>query len=338
MSALPPELAERGWALIEDEALATLAALPSRSVDAVITDPPYGIGFAGHGWDGRELGFHGKNDWPSGELFARWTCAWAAECRRVLKPGGWLLAFGAPRMAHRTAAGIEEAGFELRDQLLWLYGSGVPKQGLDDQGRSGCLKPAYEPIVLARAPLAGQSAAENAAKFGTGLLRIDEARIARVEGGLGRWPANVALSHSDTCRSSRCASDCPVALLDRSRPGSRPSRFFYCPKPSRDERDAGCEALPLRRVQTYGSGALRRNAHPTVKPVALMRWLVRLASPPGGLVLDPFAGSGSTGVACLAEGRRFLGIERDPGYMRIARARLAQQGSLDPDVEELRAA
>lgn len=141
----------------------------------------------------------------------------------------------------------------------------------------------------------------------------------------GRWPANLLLSHGRFCTRSRCEDDCPIALL-----GER-HRFFYAAKPSRRERDAGCEQLPRRVTQTYKIGAKNvrlcnenpvANIHPTVKPIELMRWLVRLLTPPGGLVLDPFAGSGSTGAAAALEGARFLGIEREAGYVPIARARI----------------
>jgi DNA modification methylase len=321
MSALLLPEAESRFELIEGNALEELRELGAASVDAVVTDPPYGIGLNKEAWDGRDIRRAAKR--ASGdsvpEAFECWTTLWAAECLRVLKPGGHLLAFGAPRTVHRLAAGIEDAGFELRDQLLWLYGSGVPKNGLEN-GRSSTLKPAYEPVVLARAPLAG-TLAENEAAWGTGTLGIDEARLP----ASGRWPTNVALSHRSSCRDECCIGGCPVRLLDRSRPTHRPSRFFYCSKPSRSEREAGCDALPGKVVRIYSKGATRprRNTHPTVKPVDLMGWLVRLVCPPGGLVLDPFAGSGSTGVAALREGRRFLGIERDSEYAQIARARLA---------------
>jgi len=141
----------------------------------------------------------------------------------------------------------------------------------------------------------------------------------------GRWPANLVLSHTPQCTASRCRSNCPASLL-----GER-HRFFYCAKASRRERDAGCEQLPRKVVQTFKIGARNEqlcdenpvaNVHPTVKPIELMRWLVRLVTPPGGLVLDPFAGSGSTGAAAQLEGARFLGIEQDSEYVRIARARI----------------
>ena len=326
MTSPPPLLDGRSrWELSEADTLDLLATLPARCVDAVITDPPYGIGFSGEAWDGRDV--HQTADelgLGEGKAFEQWTKGWASECLRVLKPGGCLVAFGAPRTVHRLAAGVEDAGLELRDQLIWLYGTGLPKARLVD-GRATALKPGYEPILLARAPLAG-TLTDNEAAWGTGRLGIDEARI-RSAGrrGLGRWPCNVALTHPPPCRPARCSASCPVMLLDRSRPTSPPSRFFYCPKPSLDERDAGCETLPARTIRIYGNGGTkpRRNTHPTVKPVELMGWLTRLTCPPKGVVLDPFAGSGSTGVAALREGRRFVGVERDAGYARIARARLA---------------
>jgi site-specific DNA-methyltransferase (adenine-specific) len=317
MSDSSHPLGARPWKLVRGDALDLLPTLAARSVDAVVTDPPYGIGFRAESWD-RPARTHGRS--PA-ETFEEWTRVWARECLRILKPGGHLFAFGAPRTAHRLASGLENAGFELRDQLLWLYGSGVPKGRLVE-GRSSTLKPAYEPIVLARAPLDGVHTANERA-WRTGRLGIDEARIASSD-GRGRWPCNVALGHASGCRPKRCARSCAVSLLDRSRPAIRPSRFFYCAKPSARERDTGCEALPAKSVPIYGQGGKvpRRNTHPTVKPVGLMRWLIRLACPADGLVLDPFTGSGSTGVAALREGRQFLGAERDPAYAQIARARL----------------
>jgi site-specific DNA-methyltransferase (adenine-specific) len=315
-----------GWELFEADTFELLAKLPTRSVDAVVTDPPYGIGFRGEAWDSRNIrATQDGVELAVGEAFERWTQRWASECLRVLKPGGYLVAFGAPRTAHRLVAGIEDAGFELREQLAWLYGSGVPKARLH-QGRSSTLKPAHEPILLARAPLTG-TLSGNEAAWGTGRLGIDEARSPADSGtGKGRWPCNVALTHPAACLPAGCAKGCPVSLLDRSRPRSRPSRFFYCPKPALSERDAGCGSLPARVIGIYGQGTSkpRRNTHPTVKPLALMGWLIRLSCPLGGVVLDPFAGSGSTGVAALHEQRRFVGVERDASYARIARARLTR--------------
>jgi DNA modification methylase len=307
----------RRWLLLHADCMAMLAELPAESVEAVITDPPYGIGFGGEAWDSGGL--------TDAATFQAWTSGWAAETLRVLKPGGWLAAFGTPRTFHRLVAGIEEAGLEIRDTLLWLYAQGVPKSHLRPDGLAGCLKPAYEPILLARKPFTG-TLDQNLAQHGTGALQIDEARIARAEGGRGFWPANVALSHAPGCRRARCRPDCPLALIDSARPDLRPSRLFFTSKASRREREAGCEGLPLVQVPLYSrpNSQVRvvHNVHPTVKPLALMRWLARLLCPPGGTVLDPFTGSGSTGAAVLLEGRRFVGIERDERYVTVALARL----------------
>jgi site-specific DNA-methyltransferase (adenine-specific) len=307
------------WLLLHADSLTLLPELPEGSVEAIITDPPYGIGFGGEAWDG------GKLTDPA--TFQDWTSAWAAQVLRVLKPGGWLAAFGTPRTAHRLVAGVEDAGFEIRDQLLWLYANGVPKSQRRVDGLGSTLKPAYEPILLARKPMDGPTLDANLALHGTGALQIDTGRVPRREGGRGFWPANVALTHGSRCRPGRCEADCPVALIDTEpRPGREISRLFYASKASRREREAGCEELALREVPIYprGGGAVRlvRNAHPTVKPLELMRWLTRLLCPPGGTVLDPFAGSGSTGAACMLEGRRFVGIERDERYVPVARARI----------------
>jgi site-specific DNA-methyltransferase (adenine-specific) len=308
--------------MLAGDSLELLPTLPAGSVDAVITDPPYALGLRGTGWDRPSLDGARSSQRSDAADFAAWTAEWARGCLRLLKPGGYLLAFGAPRTAHRLACGIEDASFELRDQLVWLYGSGVPKSGLRD-GRGSALSPAHEPIILARKPLTG-SLDENEHRFGTGRLGIDDTRTPSPDRPLGRWPSNLVLSHERACSKTGCVTRCAAARIDRSRPRVRPSRFYYCAKASRSERDAGCEQLPARRMRIYGpkDTAPRRNTHPTVKPVALMRWLIRLGCPPGGLVLDPFAGSGSTGIAALAEGRRFLGIEREPEYVRIALARL----------------
>jgi DNA modification methylase len=321
----------RRWALIQADSLKLLPELPEGSVEAVITDPPYGIGFGGEAWDGGKL--------TDASAFQAWTTEWATGALQALKPGGWLAAFGTPRTFHRLVAGVEEAGFEIRDQLLWLYGQGVPKSHTRADGLAGCLKPAYEPILLARKPFKGTLNA-NLDAHGTGALQIDAARVPRPDGRRGFWPANVAFSHTPRCLAVRCQPDCPAALIDRElRPGSGISRLFYTPKASRREREAGCERLPLREVPIYPKGAgksparLVRNVHPTVKPLELMRWITRLICPTGGTVLDPFAGSGSTGAACAVEGRRFLGIEKDERYMPIAQARIEHWSSGGPGDE-----
>ncbi len=308
------------WQLLEADALLTLAKLPDACVDAVVADPPYGIDFAGEAWDGAAIrNSAGGKGVSANQAFERWTGAWAAELRRVLKPGGHLVAFGAARTFHRLVCGVEDAGFEVRDQLMWLYAQGLPKSRCLPGGLGTHLKPAYEPILLARAPASGTTT-RNVMKWGTGALNTEAARVN------GYWPAHVALSHSAGCTPERCREDCPAGLIDagRARPG--PSRLFFCAKASKQEREAGCEQLPAQSVKLYNGrhhpARLRRNTHRTVKPLELMRWLVALVTPPDGVVLDPFTGSGSTGAAALLEGRRFLGIEREPEYVDIACARL----------------
>jgi DNA modification methylase len=311
----------QAWRLIEGDALKLLAKLPDACVDAVVTDPPYGIELRGEAWDGaaiRQAAGHEGDVRPTGEALERWTALWASEVRRVLKPGGHLLAFGAPRTFHRLVAGVEDAGLEVRDQLLWLFGTGVPKSRRLAGGYGTNLKPAYEPVLLARAPFQG-STITNLDRYGTGALGVEAAQI----GEAGYWPAHVALSHAPGCGSA-CVDACPVRMIDRVRPDLLPSRLFFCAKASKAEREAGCDELPLRSELLYSrpSPRLRRNVHPTVKPVALMAWLIRLVTPPNGLVLDPFSGSGTTGAAAVSEGRRFLGIEREGAYVDIACARL----------------
>jgi DNA methylase len=229
-------------------------------------------------------------------------------------------------MFHLLTTGIEDAGLEVRDVLIWLNGHGLPKSPRLPGGQATALKPAYEPILLCRAPLVGSTAA-NLKAWGTGALNIEATRIQSPQApGDGYWPANVALSHASDCTESDCGVGCPVALLDQTPAWAPPSRLFYCAKASKQEREAGCTQLSARPTQLYtGKGhppRIRRNTHPTVKPIALMRWLVRLVTPQDGLVLDPFTGSGSTGAAAVLEGRQFLGIEREAEYVDIACARL----------------
>jgi site-specific DNA-methyltransferase (adenine-specific) len=209
---------------------------------------------------------------------------------------------------------------------MWLNGHGLPKSRRLPGGRGTALKPAYEPILLARAPLVGTTP-RNLEAWGTGALNIAPSRVTGAQApGDGYWPANLVLSHGDGCTERSCQPDCPVALLDRSPAWARPSRQFYCTKASKREREAGCDELPVRSIAIYRgqSHHLRRrhNTHPTVKPVSLMRWLVALITPPEGVVLDPFTGSGSTGIAVVLEDRMFLGIEREGEYIDIACARL----------------
>ena len=302
-----------------------LRTLDAESIDACVTDPPYGLSFMGKGWD---RGVPGVEFW--------------AEVLRVLKPGAHLLAFGGSRTFPRLAVAIEDAGFEIRDTLSWLYGSGFPKSHNLPGGLGTALKPGWEPIILARKPFRGTVKA-NVAAHGTGALNIDGCRVGEdggtkstlttgaaslntfghgLNGGgkialdAGRWPANVL--------HDGCLDDEPWG------------RFFYSAKASRADRDAGLGALPMltsgeRTGRTDGSPGLTpyagathpaRNPHPTVKPTELMRWCCRLITPPGGVVLDPFTGSGSTGRGAVLEGFGFVGIELDPAYAEIARLRV----------------
>lgn len=388
--------------------------LPAESVDAIVTDPPYNLGFMGKAWDSK----HQHEPW-------------AREAFRVAKPGSHLLAFGGTRTYHRLASAIEDAGWEIRDCLVWAYASGFPKSldvskaidkaagaerqkvavgkpvkrmipGADqdatgswikDNGREyqpgpeiaatpdtakwdgwgTALKPAWEPIVMARKPLRGTVAA-NVTTFGTGALNIDATRIGFMSaadeqeskqknrhadfgtepGGNevygdysmvewtnytapGRWPANLILTDpifdGDTpgvvgggqqnsgakhTRRGKGIGYGSTAEGDETevRGGAGTySRFFLIPKASRRDREPA--------VKTRSDGE-RENTHPTVKPVVLMRHLVRLVTPPGGLVLDPFIGSGTTAIAANLEGFRCIGIDREEEYLDIAEARLAK--------------
>lgn len=363
------------WSLIEGDCVRVLRAFGANRFDSIVTDPPYELGFMGKAWDGQGIAF-------SVELWR--------EVLRVLKPGGHLLAFGGTRTYHRQTCAIEDAGFEIRDSLHWLYGTGFPKSKTENSGMPAgtgtALKPAHEPVVLARKPLIGTIAA-NVLAHGTGALQIDACRIATGEriaafgspkqssGGImngtetareqfkqnvaGRWPANVlfdedaaaeldaqsgitkssaAVRKNGAFKSVAKGAELPHDTHGHADSGGA-SRFFYVAKPSRAERDRGCEHLPARSggeatdredgsagVDNPRAGAGRtggaKNHHPTVKPITLMRYLVRLITPPGGCVLDPFTGSGTTGIAARLEGYDFVGVEREAEYATIAAARI----------------
>lgn len=324
--------------LLEGDCLEVLGKLEPESVDAIVTDPPYGIGFQHERWDStaiREAAAKAGHDRLNpNEAFEAWCRIWATECRRVMKPGAFLAAFGSPRTYHRLACGVEDAGLEIRDTLMWLYSEGMSKSRHYPGGRSTTLKPAYEPIVLARRDLDGTTE-ETIARHGTGALNAEDCKVE------GRHPANVILGHDRGCDEERCSPGCSVAAADacaqEGRSRLEPSRFLYCPKASRAERDAGCESLPRRALDLFPNAqkeskkpAQARNPHPTVKPIALMQWLVRLLCPPGGLVLDPTVGSGTTGAAAVLEGRRFIGIELEPAYIEIAAARISHHAQKCP--------
>ena len=405
--------------IINNDNLVALKKLEDNSIDSVVTDPPYGLSFMGKQWD---------YDVPSKELWL--------EVFRVLKPGGHLLSFGGSRTYHRLAVGIEDAGFEIRDQIMWVYGSGFPKslnigkavdklQGNERvvvgnrkahdirgnalmeatvpeykkeisqieinitkgnspyEGWGTALKPAHEPIVLARKPLAEKTVAKNVLKWGTGGINIDDSRVGneertvpihsddkkddttifglhptiqheRVATTEGRFPANFIHDGSDEVvdmfpdsKSNWKNKDIHKGDLGISNnfgasgitgnhydDSGSASRFFYCAKASKSERNAGLDGFEKRFTKTMNDGiggrehnekqptAYNSNHHPTVKPIALMRYLARLITPKQGTVLDPFMGSGTTGIACKLEGFNFVGIEIDPEYFKIAEARI----------------
>lgn len=354
--------------IIHGDSVEKLKTLDDNSVDAVVTDPPYGLKFMGKNWD---------YDVPSISL---WT-----EVLRVLKPGGHLLSFGGTRTYHRMVVNIEDAGFEIRDQVQWIYGSGFPKSHNIGDGRGTALKPANEPICVARKPLEkGLTIAQNVLKYGTGALNIDATRISTdermsystskakgvtnfgtgtsVQNAQGRWPANVLLDEtaaelldeqSGFLHSVGKYKDPNYTSIPGSFGGGKTknrnatadagggaSRFFYCAKASKSERNEGLEGMPSKEKKTLNdyvspsegrtapkNGSPQSNFHPTVKPIKLMEYLIKLVTPKGGLVLDPFAGSGSTGVAAVGLGFKFVGIEREKEYVAIAKRRVKSVGA-----------
>ncbi len=338
-----PINARRRWEVRTGDCLAVLPRVDTASIDAIITDPPYGINITGMKWDSpRRLdpmqSPRRRRSHSPAAAFQRFNEQWGTECLRVLKPGAHLAAFSSPKTVHLLAGGLEAAGFEIRDMLMWLHSGGFPASRPLPNGVSTALRPAVEPIVLVRKRCDG-TLWHNFITHGTGGLTIDACRTnhqclngrASRRTARGRRPANVVLSHSPRCTRARCQCDCPVGLLGECH------RHFFCTKPSRHQREAGCEHLPRRVTQTFklrpeqlptAEANPVANFHPTVKPLDLMRWLVRLLTPPfpetgrGAIILDPFAGSGSTGAAVVLEGARFLGIEREAAYVPIARARI----------------
>jgi DNA modification methylase len=401
-----------------------LPTLAAESVDACVTDPPYGIGFMGKEWDTFKPGtgatrklmhprerqavkiasanpnINGRHrspalspsqidyDYTASGLrgFQDWTAKWAAEVYRVLKPGAYIVVCGAPRSYHRMACGLEDAGFVVRDNFAWLFGSGFPKNYNLGEGKGTALKPAHEPIALAWKPFKGSIKACHE-KHGTAALNIDACRVEgestlkeRSAGSfgrmnddgwepkpgfngsdLGRWPANVVMDEeaaaaldeqtgelvSGAIREGRAAgtnfsqSHSRIHQYDVPADSGGASRFYYVAKPSREERDMGCYDLQERpRDDSRKEGNVggdnprnrglqpRGNFHPTVKPVALMRWLVKLVTPVGGKVIDPFGGSGTTAMACVYEQRNFEIIEREAEYVELIRRRVASVAPL----------
>jgi DNA methylase len=328
------------------DAAEVLRDLPDAVVDAVVTDPPAGIRFRGMRWDtfrpSRQRVRSEERVDPARGAFIDFLNPVMRECLRVLKPGGHTLAWAIPRTSHWTATAIEDAGFEIRDVITHHFGTGFPKTRLlarPWRGWSTALKPASEHWILARKPLEGDLR-QNLRTHGTGALNIAACRIGH--GRLSRWPADVVLSHRADC-GKECAPGCPVAELDEqsgTRPGA--SRFFYVAKPSPRERNLGlpnatdsARRRPNERLLFWSVPQPGANNHPTVKSVILMSYLCRLVTPRGGLVVDPFMGSGSTGVAAIREAFSFLGIERDVGYvLDIAVHRLRHAAGTDVTDEE----
>lgn len=368
------------FTLYNDDCLNVLKSMDDNSIDSCVTDPPYGLSFMGKSWD---------YDVPKKEI---WN-----QVFRVLKPGAHLLAFFGSRTYHRGVIQIEDAGFEIRDQIMWIYGSGFPKSHNIGNGWGTTLKPAHEPIVVARKPLLEKSVAANVLKYGTGALNIDDCRVGNeqrtysLKGGQnlnklsrptgndsddakgcgaygigakqisigettvnGRWPANVIHDGSD-----EVTRHFPNSKAGRSVTGKEPSartdkifgvfngrlpfesynddgsaaRFFYCAKASKSDRDEGLDMLSDKQncgSYQFGTDSSldgkstkdRKNNHPTVKPTELMKYLCKLVTPPNGIILDPFMGSGSTGKAALQEGFKFVGIEMNKEYFDIANMRI----------------
>ena len=406
-----------------------LKSLPDNSVDSIVTDPPYELGFMGKSWDSTGI----AND----------ATMWA-ECLRVLKPGGHLLAFSGTRTYHRMASAIEDAGFEVRDMIEWVYGSGFPKslnigkvtdkflktgnaswngtgdssngalgysklqhkqdyrpedysnrhQNKDEitedkakqwEGWGTQLKPAHEPICMARKPLSEKTVAENCLKWGTGGINIDKSRVGGIPPhhnygrtsseksfvgksnvpfntpNTGRFPANLIHDNSEEVRECFPDSKAGSYKGEGSKSGGiwskstgkpagmeygdsgNASRFFksiiYQAKASKAERNMGCEGLEENARIDYGGfhsekGLITngrnpenrqpaKNNHPTVKPIKLMEYLIEMVTPESGTVLEPFMGSGTTGIAAVNLNRNFIGIELDAGYFAICENRIA---------------
>ena len=412
------EIIVEGITVYNGDCLEVMDKIDKCSVDSVVTDPPYhltsivkrfgkeGSAPAQFGTDGAfaraSKGFMGK-EWDGGDI-AFQVETWR-KCYELLKPGGHLIAFSGSRTYHRMAVAIEDAGFEIRDQCIWLYGSGFPKSHNVGNGWGTALKPAHEPMVLARKPLSEKSVAQNVDKFGTGAINIDACRIEGevkhpdtmpdfrdqgeqskaaigvdklsfgqtsnakrkqlsdsdlLDNQTGRWPSNVMHDGSEQIQEIFPETSSTEVSRERTHKGiwtageladteqfmpaygdqGNASRYFYCAKTSKDERNSGLHGFETKMMgmsggaQSVGEGydkgqdiglnkvIARKNTHPTVKPVELMRYLVRLVTPKGGLVLDPFMGSGSTGMGAREEDFKFVGIEKEEEYYEIAKARI----------------
>ena len=398
---------ENDFKIINGNSLEVLKSFNQNSIDAIITDPPYGLTSitkrfgkenstaAKYGKDGSfsrlSKGFMGKL-WDGTGI--EYNVDFWKECFKVLKPGGYLLAFGGTRTFHRIACAIEDAGFEVRDTLMWLFGSGFPKShnvGLAIDKKNGCsdrghriatasrfhpdgtfepngeklppyqartkdaekyvgygtaLKPAYEPIIMARKPIEN-TVADNMLKYGVGGLNIDECRIESEtitshNAPKGTFAGGQPNRGSDTSSYKSYEGRFPANVItDGSLDSLEESRYYYCAKASKKDRDEGLEDFEEKQTtdgcirnnketaRKFGcNSALRHNTHPTVKPTELMQYLIRLVAPNGATILDPFAGSGSTGKAVMFENRernknyKFIGIELEKEYLPIIVARI----------------
>lgn len=363
----------------------TLKTIADNSIDAIVTDPPYGIDFLGKEWDAN-----------TGALETY------QECLRVLKPGGHILAFSAARTYHHLAITLEQAGFEIRDQIMWIYSSGFPKSQdvgksiqrslgvketklnksmrknlfdntlAESQGKNRiatsdyndvqetvctdeaakqwagwgtALKPAHEPIVMARKPIK-TSIAKNVQKYGTGALNIDVSRVPFE----GEKPKSAIFKNGISYRQhteelyEKEIDHTTERIQEYNDKGRFPSnvigeipdyqKYFYCPKVSRKERHVGFDDLPktsghnniknsaMENLASITNREDKGNNHPTVKPVELMKYLIKLVTPPNGTVLDPFNGSGSTGMAAVGLGYKYIGCELDPNYVAISEKRI----------------
>ena len=318
--------------LFEGDSRDVLSSLADSSIDACVTDPPYALNFMGKAWDDSSV-VHDSKFW--------------FKVLRALKPGAHLLAFGGTRTNHRMVCAIEDAGFEIRDQLQWIFGSGFPKSHNLGDGWGTALKPAFEPICLARRPLSEDTVAANVLRWGTGAINVDGCRVPgafesgwsrsgsnasenismsgpnyfrdpKPDNASGRWPANVIHDGSDEVVglfpetvSGNLQTHHRIA---ESANGSMSGKN-YARSPRQDMGgDSGSAARFFYSAKADGDDRLG-SKHPMVKPVDLMQYLVRLITPPKGTVLDPFAGTGTTGEACHREGFSSILIERDPQYI-----------------------
>lgn len=342
------ELDEWTNSVTHTNALEELGELPDDAVHAIVTDPPYGIEFTGEDWDtfrerdGEIPDDVDLSDTPfesgiqgEGNMYEAWCTVWATQARHALKPGGHVVAFSSNTTHHRLMRALERAGYEIRDTITWHYAEGIPKGSslstwLDGEDAEkwgdwrGTLSPATEFAVLARSPLDGRSATQNQVDHGVGNLNVEEARLSS-----GRFPVNVALDEvmaelmdlqsgeREGCQPHAISENRDETVYDAGYSDSErfegyddsggASRFFYCSKASKSER-------------THNGTV--DNDHPTVKPLDLMRWLVKLVTDEGQVVCDPFAGSGTTPLACVAEDRDWVAFEKSEDYVTIAQNRI----------------